>query len=259
MINICVPIGGKTSWIEPKIMLRSLERNLLIPFECTFMVNEMQDWLEGEQVVVTRGPSIDYEVYIDTLKKYLTYATTHSGEFVIMYDDLVLLQPTDNFDMLKNVALDRADKWALKEAEGSKHGQTILKAFELLPNNKRWNYESHLPRIMDCSLLTDLYEKFNIMGQNIPPALSTLYYNYYFESPSLVLSMENHLRASFCFEDYDGTGSYMFTKEADLVKYSEGKMFLHYNDKAINYHRNGQYILRDFLTKLFPNKSKFEK
>jgi hypothetical protein len=259
IIPICVPVGGKTSWQELRYMLRSLETNLTVQFECVFIVNEHIDWLRGEQVIITRGTSEPFETFRDTLKKYFAYATTHSGEFIIMYDDIVLLKLTNNFDMLKNVALDRMNKWAIKEAEDSKHGQTILRALSLLPHNKRWNYESHLPRVMDCELLVDIYNKFNVMGQNIPPALSTLYYNYYFERPNLVLAIENTLRASFCFDDYDGTGSYLFSKESDLVKCSEGKMFLHYNDRAISYHRNGDYILRNYIMRLFPNKSQYEK
>jgi hypothetical protein len=240
-------------------MLRSLETNLKADFEITFMVNERLDWLNGEQVVITRGPSVDYETYTDTLKKYLAFAASHCGEFVIMYDDLVLLQPIENFDELKNVALDRMDKWAIKDARESKHGQTILKALSLLPHAKRWNYENHLPRVLDCELLTDLYDKFNILGCSPPPALSTLYYNYYHEAPNKVLAIENTLRSSFCFEDQDFTGSYFFTKESDLVKYSQGKTFLHYNDRAINYHRDGHYILREYLERLFEKPSKFEK
>jgi hypothetical protein len=258
MINFCIPLGGRTSWIEPKIMLRSLEKNCLVPFECTFMVNAPLPWLEGEQIIVERGPSVDYENYRDTWAKYLTYAKTHSGEFMIMYDDLVLIQPTEDFSILNNVALDKLDKIAIEDAKGSKHGRTILRALELLPCNRLFNYESHLPKIINCELLVELCNKFNVM-EGVPPSLATLYFGYYYEHPDLVLAMENTLRASFCLEDNDHTGSYFFHNEADIERYSRGKMFLHYNDVAINFHRNGSYPLRNHLEQLFDKPSKFEK
>jgi hypothetical protein len=259
MIEVFIPIGGPGNELELRYVLRSLETNITVPFDVTLGVNEKLDWFQGEQLLVERGPSIPLENYWDVWKKLNAYCSTHSGDFVLWYDDICLIKPMHDFTVFDNLALDRADKFARKEFEGYKHGNTILKAFELLPNKHYFCYETHCPRLMNCHLVLDLIEKFNIFEQDIPPAPSTLYYGYYYAHPFKILAENNDIRASFCMEDGDATGSYLATKEGDFAKYSADKVILHWNQKVFNLNIGGKYILRDYLNKLFPNKSHYER
>jgi hypothetical protein len=264
-ITVFYPVGGPGSDEELKYSLRALDKNLLMDYEVVIYSDHPIDWLQNVNFkLFDRYYPIqtDYKIYENywdsTFKLFNFVKENNCRAFLYHYDDCCLIQPADDISFFDKVVLDRIDKYARKEMEGSRHGRTILKAAELLPGKFVYNAETHCPRVFNGKLLLDLFNEFDYFSKDVPPAISTLYYNYYF-SDFKILAEHNDLRASFAFEDTDHTGSYFATKESDIVKYSEGKKILHWNNKMWNYHRNGQYILRDFLTKLFPDKSKFEK
>lgn len=254
-----MPYGGVSDPMEAKYVIRSIEKNCEVDYDIILGVNEKQDWFTGEQLVVERGPSVDYETYFDTLKKLLAFSQLHKEDFIYIYDDTALIKPLIDVWIFHNLALDCADKYALKEMKGSKHGNTIIKAFELLPKQKRWLFETHCPRMYNGELVCDLFEKFDILNQYPPPAFSTLYYNYFFEAPTKIIAKDNYIRCSLCMEDTDKTGSYLASSESEIIRYSSDKIILHWNPKMFNLHIGSKYILRDYLSKLFSEPSKFEK
>jgi hypothetical protein len=140
-----------------------------------------------------------------------------------------------------------------------RHGRTINKAFDLLKVNKIvYNAETHIPRLFDCNMMLELYKKFDILCLDTPPAIATLYYNYFYDAPNIVLTRNNKLRASFCFEE-DDAGCYLATNKGEIIDAVRDKYILHYNDKGLNFAPGGHQILKEYIEELFPDKCKYEK
>jgi hypothetical protein len=265
-LTVFYPVGGPGSDEELKYSLRALDKNLLMDYEVVIYSDHTIDWLQHvtfkvfDRYYPVQTDYKIYETYWDSTSKLFNFVKNNNcGNFLYHYDDCCLIKPTESISVFDMVVLDRIDKYAHKDMEGSRHGRTILKAVELLPNTVVLNAETHCPRVFHSELLLDVFTKFDYFSKNIPPAISTLYYNYYYAGEFKILAEHNDLRASFSFEDFDNTGSYMAFKESDIAKYSEGKRILHWNNKMWGYHRNGSYPLRNHLEKLFPNKSRYEK
>jgi hypothetical protein len=267
MIDIFYPLGGKSAWDDNEIRysLRSLEANLDTDFRVTIYSDHIVDWLQNVnfQFIPRYFPggraSRDFENFFDTLNKILTFTEeVQSDQFVYMYDDCLLIRKVGDFDAVYNVALQEETAETLK-MRGDKHGQTIRAAIDIVkPYDKLWNYETHIPRVYGCYRLMDLFLLFDILRQPVPPALATMYFNFYHRAP-YALMKDTNLRASFCFEDDPDTGCYMASNRGQITQACENKMFLHYNDTGLRFSPNGVPILKEYIQDLFPNKSKFEK
>ena len=263
MIKIFIPVGGKPAWEELRYCLRSIDK--YIPYAHVTIYSDRDiDWLQNvdfkkmDRFYPTNKSPKDYENYWDSSNKILQYSKHNLGLFVYAYDDIVFLR-SFNPPLFDNVALQEI--YITDKLDG-KHGHTIEKAINLLNpiGVPIFNYETHIPRIFGTRNMVNLFDTFDILKQDIPPAISTLYYNYYFDRPRKILAEHNDLRASFTFEEEnDQSGCYIACKEWEIEQYCKDKYILHYNDKGLNFAPGGVQILKEYIKKLFPNKCKYEK
>lgn len=255
-MNILIPHGGVAVWDELKYCLRSIEKYCPVANISIYGDKDI-DWLNNvafEKLDRYRS-GILFENYWDTLNKIHHYCKYHHNRnFLYVYDDQIFLKPFDP-EIFHNVALQDIHK---DDNRKDRHGRTINKAVQLLGKNHVWNYETHIPRWFDCNMMFELYKKFDILNQDTPPALSTLYYNYYYDTPKQVLTERNGIRASFCFEE-DDAGCYLATNKGEIIDAVRDKYVLHYNDKGLNFSPGGHQILKEYIEELFPDKCKYEK
>lgn len=266
MIDIFYPLGGVSAWDDNELRysLRSIETNLLSPYHVTIYSDHPLEWIQNttfrimERYLPEGKTDRNFENYFDTLNKIHTFAlNSNCPDFIYMYDDCCLIKPMGNLSLMENVAL-QEETTDLASMRKDKHGQTVLKALQMCGKSHAFNYETHLPRIYDRILLLRLFDTFDILSQDIPPALSTLYHNYYYDKPNLMLTSGAPFRATFAFEDDPQTGCYLASNIGEITDACRGKIFLHYSDAGLRFSPNGQPILKNYLTQLFPNKSKHE-
>jgi hypothetical protein len=263
MIHFFCPLGGKAGWDDNELryMLRSLEKNVDAEFDITVYSDHNVPWLRNVKFkIIDRPRDGNYENFWDTLNKIYSYSVAHRHSkmdtFIYIYDDVVLLKKSRVGDLseLFNVAL-QEDIIDNQKRNKTKHGRTIKKALEL--TNGKYNYETHMPRLYHANIVLEVFKLYNVFSCDIPPSFATLYYNHLDTAPTLLKNTRNK-RVSFCFEDEDSTGSVTAVNEGEIDIFCKNKMWLHYNDKGLNFAPNGQQILKNYIMKMLPNPSKFE-
>jgi hypothetical protein len=261
--NILIPWGGHASWHELKYCLRSIEKH--IPnARVTIMSDEHIEWVKNVELVVmprfypNESEYRMFENYWCTLYKIYKYSESNTGKFLYVHDDMLFIKQVDP-QIFHYVALENVEQRDL-ERRKDRHGRTIKAAISLLQpvGVDLWNAECHLPRLFEANKAYQLFDIFYILKQPTPPDFSTLYYNYFYDKPDKVLSDGNDIRASFCMEESDDSGSYIVCKKAEIYDACSDKTILHYNDKGINFCPWGHYILREVIEELFPNPSMYE-
>lgn len=270
MINFLCPVGGISAWDDNELryMLRSLDTNCKVPFKVTVLSDHKISWLKGVDFRLTeRQPSRPYENFYDTLSKLEHYIKEilKEGDFIYIYDDVCLLQPTTDFSILNGVALQKERLNQFKARENTKHGRTIVEALKLIKDIKpdlrtTYNYETHIPRVYNCERAKHIFSIYDPLNSPIPPAFATLYGNHFNNPPQMVIrEIENYIRTSLCFEDDYKTGCYIPTTIKEIETYCEGVMWLHYNDRGLNFSPKREPILKQFISDRFPESSRFEK
>ena len=176
-------------------------------------------------------------------------------------DELRNLVKELNIDCIVNIPLEIEDNDFYQIRNFDKHGRTINCAIDCL--NKEglvYNFETHIPRVYSCVKLYDLFNKLPYESLSIPYALATLYFNYYTEEsnpPSLRII---DYKAGFYF-DPGKVASYMSNSLEEIEKAVQGKTWVNYNDMGLNLmatDRSGKQYLKEWIMKMFPNKSKYE-
>lgn len=261
MMQIFIPynsIGAR--WDELRYCLRSIDTHCPDAHITIYSTDEIP-WIQNVEfdVVPRYRKDVPQENFWDTIYKMNMYSQTHKGEFLYVYDDMVFLKPF-TYEDFYNIALQQIYPEDFKMM-GDRHGRTVVKALNLLDmvGVNMYNYETHCPRTFYCEGMYQLFDSFRLLVQETPAAFSTMYYNYYRESPNQILAIRNDIRASFCFEESPESGSYIASSKSEIKKYSKGKFIIHYNDKGLRFAPNGTQILKEYISEMFPNPSKYEK
>lgn len=263
MQEIFIPLGGKDAWQDNELRycLRSLETNMLHPFKVTVYSDHEVPWLKNVdfKIVERFRSGHPFENFWDTINKIHLFArNANCKEFLYLYDDCCLLRKVMDFNSLENIALQR-ELPEYRNMRTDKHGITLLSSIDAINEPVCWNYETHIPRLYNRKKLIELYKVFGIFDFKYPPALATLYFNHFYAFPYSMMSEKGQsFRASFCFEDNDISGSYLVSSIGEIEMACLDKLFLHYNDKGLNFAPNGKQILKEYIMSLFPNKSRFE-
>ena len=107
-----------------------------------------------------------------------------------------------------------------------------------------YNYETHLPRVLNKHKLQALLEHFDLT--KTPLLFNTLYFNLLYEKPKFVIkeTKDQNLKA----------GIYSSAVARDYKSHVKGKKILNHSDGAYN---NREF--RQYVDGLFTKKCKFEK
>lgn len=275
-MQIIIPIGTSSEWNnnELKYLLRSIDKYFSFDKEIV-LVGEpgvSLDWTINCKYIETPrfypeglekkyGGVRLYENFFTTLNKY-KYVSVQDfvqEDFLIMYDDQLILQEIKDPYVFNNVALCVEHYNKLKRKQ-SRHSQTILQALELSYGEKLhdnlYNSETHAPRLYNKQKLQKLFRKFKFEGMDVPYSLYTLYRNIYYGDPTKIVKNEDcHLIAYCHFED--GTPHHFFPdtfSELDMI--AQQYSILNYTDKGL---RSCDGLLARWIQHTLPNKSIYEK
>lgn len=283
MLNIVIPLAGKSAWADNNELLyflRSLDKNLHVPFRVKLYARQLPRWISKEvdyEIVpkfypdsarkyheVNKYKKKHYEMYFDVLNKiYLISQDTSLGENVLYgYDDVLLLKPVDDQKILggRVAMMHYKEGKKIFDANVTKWGRTATRAFGILRtlNRPLWDYETHLPRMLNRRQLKIMFSAFPPDQEVIPYAPSTLYYNLFYNKPDEKIYKENKIKAGFYgtrSKELVDFADYPCTDIDDIKKYAKGKLWLNYNNNGI-----ARYTaLKEWIQKTFPKKSRFEK
>lgn len=279
MTDIVIPLAGKSGWgdnNELRYLLRSLEKNLPGGFNLHLYAKFLPKWIDRSKVYCHEiprwypekarkyfGKKKHYENYYDVLNKLsLVCRDENIGEnFLYCYDDVLLIKQLqeENELNIRPALMHYEDHKSNYDKRMTKWARTVMTAFDILKNisRPRYDYETHLPRYMNKTMLLKLFEIFPLENQIIPYAPSTLYYNFYYNGPEEKIIVQNTYKAGFYGDRNWGNayiGSFPSRQKDQVKKAVKGKMWVNYNDAGL---RHG--VLQEWIEKKFPEKSKFEK
>jgi len=267
-VTICVPLGNGSVWEnnELRYMLRSLDANLKYTYDLILFTSRKVEWLNCKQKIIPRTYPKElldffkkkhYENYYDVYHKIKAMANDDdvSDNFIYMYDDLILLKPIIFKDLKKLYAAATFDDISLrlKNPKNNKWLNTIRQAADICGANNysSYIYETHLPRYYNKEKLNIMFNKHPIVKKYIPYAISTLYYNMYYDKPDAIYNEENNVKAGF----YGGTNppdQYLSETEEQVKKAVYDKVWGNYNNQGLT------GALKLWIEKQYPNKSKWE-
>lgn len=228
----------KTEGEELRYSLRSLsnyqfEHNVMI-------VGNPPSWYKGAGVRLSRYKGNSYTRAFDVVKKLKAAIESKNvtEDFIFMYDDQYVLQPT-TLEHLAPCAQAEIQKGKRIPSTGSDKYKDLLNwTFDELDiKGQVWNYETHLPRKFNKTLLKSIIDGYNLTEN--PRLVSSLYYNEYFDKPTY---MASDMKIGF----------YQVTTPEKIRKEIKGKRFLNHNDGV------GVKNILPVLNELFPNPSKYE-
>jgi hypothetical protein len=178
---------------------------------------------------------------LDATKKLrkIVDSDTINDNFIYMYDDIVFLKnlTVDDFTPIiaHNHVRDINDYWGRGRKPSDNwiqvFNKTILKLkYHNLPT---FNYETHLPRLLNKERVTEVLDKFKLEDNLY--MFSTLYFNTFYTNPDILLKENEYIKADITipYEDHN------------LDKYMKGRKFLNYNDMGLN------KSLQRYIKKLF--------
>ena len=260
-MKFLLPLGGKSLWgEEAKYMLRSLE-NYKDDIDLSIYSNEPVDWVKNCEVKIVpryyphNKDDKKFENFFDTLNKLRIFVDENytDGEFVYIYDDVLLLKEIDYIINYANNFIRPGD---YRKMSKSRHGQTILAA-RAKGNFVEYNYETHLPRRFSTFFLYDMFERYPFDKLDIPYAPSTLYFNTYERDP-IELAKTSNIKAGFYADPEAGNG-YLPKSREELNLSITGKTWISYNDRGLLWRSGNNELLKEWIIENFPNKSRWEK
>lgn len=283
MLDVVIPLAGKSAWTdnnELRYFLRSLDKNLKIPFRVKLFARQLPGWISKEvdyEIVpkfypdsarkhheVKKYKKKHYENYFDVLHKLDVISRDDSlGENVLYgYDDMLLLQPVTNQSILEQriAMMHYREGKKIYDANTTKWGRTATRAFGILKDLKRplWDYETHLPRMLNRKMLRVMFAAFPVEQEVIPYAPSTLYHNLFYDKPDDKIYKQNKIKAGFYgsrSKELIDYADYPCADINDIKKYVKGKLWLNYNNNGIAKYTE----LKGWIQKSFPKKSRFER
>lgn len=276
-VSICIPIGKGSKWDdnELRIALRSFDRHIKFDFDVFLFYDPRNpiDWVQNvNKVEVKRtypekaykhfGGVKRFENYFDVLHKLqaMVYDRDVSDLFVFCYDDIHLVRDVYSINELNERIAVRnwRDYPYIFKSQPGKWSKVIGSSLKKLKSAGKlfYDYESHSIRVFEKGLWRYLFNKYPVDEQLIPYVPSTLYYNYFFDKPTVVLEKENNVKAGFYGErdaDKNLPGAFSSKDKNNIKKAIDGKLFVNYNDVGLN------KVLKEFLFEYYSEKSNYER
>lgn len=273
-LSIVIPYGGSCIWFDNELrhVLRSISKNFNFNYDITIYSDKKLDFLKDVNVVKIDRYYPDnalrafngikhYENFYDTLNKLKIASESEelSENILWMYDDLLLLKELDldainvlyaggKFDDNREYWMNPGkNKWkntifqAIKRARG--YGEVYL-------------YETHLPRLYKKSKLREMFKMFPIDQMTIPYAPATLYFNLFHNKPDEIYvkqgDVDNKVKAGFYGPSGNLCDSFPSQTLEQIEEHTANKIWVNYSDAGLTNE------LRDWITKKFPKKCKYE-
>lgn len=266
-----IPLGLGSTWEnnELRYTLRSLEKYCQFDFDVVLYTTKKIDWLSCRQVIVKRTYPKElfeffnyqkhYENYYDVINKLRTAMDDPliPEEFVFIYDDMLLLGDLYLNDLRTIYAgAEYKNNPKLYDDPKTKWMRTINASLKALKSNGRplFLYETHLPRCFHKSKLKQMFNKFVPENNKIPYAISTLYYNMFYDKPDINYYEKNEVKAGFYGEVIKNTPDMFKSKSnQDINNAVKDKIWVNYNVAGLS------GTLKLWIEKSYDTKSKYEK
>jgi len=265
-----IPLGAGSTWDnnELRYMLRSLEKHCQFDFDVIIYCTKQVDWLTCKQVVVERtypqevldhfAGSRHYENYYDVIHKLRAAIEDEEvpEEFFFMYDDILLL--TDLYlNDLRTIYAGSEYKNNPKFYDDPKNKwmRTIHASLVASKRHERpmFLYETHLPRWFKKSNLTEMFNKFSPEANRIPYAISTLYYNMFYDKPDVCYFKDNTVKAGFYGGVHKSTSDMFLSRSnAEINDAVRDKIWANHSNAGLT----GTFKL--WMEKIYTKKSRYE-
>jgi len=173
-------------------------------------------------------------------------------DFIMTYDDIYFLKKT-TIDDLKHYYAIKSGKESTASGTWKQLRDATMAALKHY-GFTQFNFETHLPRLVNKKKMTEVYQKFRPIKHRL--LHYTLYHNYHLEDNFPVnISKQNGefppIKAGFYGVDDDFSMD-ANKSQAELTKTLENYQFLNHDDAGLSDN------LVKVIKKLFPDKSKFE-
>lgn len=163
-----------------------------------------------------------------------------TNNFIFMYDDIILLKKVTLEQLKYTIAHDKVDNYDtyFRPGQGvmpSARWRTLFTQtmFQLQKRNlPMYNYETHLPRLLNKERLKYVIDRFDLNTQ--PYLFNSLYFNTFFSKPDIELRTNGKVKAGV-YRPYDNPRS--------LERELDNKLFLNYDDRGLN-NMLKKYILK---------------
>ena len=216
-MKILIPLGTGSDWQnnELRYCLRSIEQNLKGSYEIE-IYGDAPEWITNVTVVKTERYypewlkeenaknkiGLDYENFFDTLNKVKTFSEANEGNFLYMYDDVLVIKEI-NIEDIKNIPNEVHLPIHYHIRKHDKHGKTINAAIDILRKHCTsviYNYETHLPRFYNCYKLQQLINIYDFTQMVFPYSLATLYFNLHPEESEWDINIiKNITKENICY------------------------------------------------------------
>ena len=170
--------------------IRSVRQNYL--GNCRLFVVGDDPQLEGVIYLpcerITSSPR-GYVRHFDQVKKLKEVLKHVSDEFVLMYDDIYILQPTIKRELKKFYAkgmIDDIEEYIGQIKGSNPYKKTWLNTYTRIQEfrDDLWEWETHLPRYFESAKLDYIIDKYNL--ERVAYLLYSLYAAEFCETPELV-------------------------------------------------------------------------
>ena len=250
MVDVYYPFFEReAAWQELRYSLRSIEKFFKFDFRVV-IVGDLPTWVDPGSILYIpheRTEGVQENTLYDAITKQLLF-NAHpdtSLHFIRMYDDIYLLKDVDLADVGHFKAMYPFDQ--VPQRTGTWWNQ-LYNTLEAVRSKgyPGWNTETHLPELFNKEKMQWIINAYGALEKRL--LTSSLYFNTFFPNSQPLLFSKD-----FAIQFYDNIdGPYYTSSDGDLAEKCRGKTYLNHNNAGLNDN------LKDFLSKSFPAKSRFE-
>lgn len=250
VIDVVYPNVEKlVQWEEMKYSLRSLEKNLVGVKFRVWIVGDLPEWINADEVLFIPVELTGLTPRLDILHKHLAVINHPdiNEEYFWMNDDIYLVNKVMVADMCLPVAVNDIDGNRQRFDRNTAWGIDNLRTLSLLKQEglPTLNYAAHIPHRFEKTKVRSLIEKYNMLAD--PIVLEQIYYNYWFRDflPYWdTLDLKNN--QGFCINR-------PFPNQYNLRAQLKVKKYMNNGEAGMNDE------IKMVIMELFPDKSGFEK
>ena len=253
MVQIFIPYinGFFKEFIELKYALRSWENYFKEDFEIV-LVGEKPEWITNITYIPhQKNWQISQDITADAINKLKLYLSiTKESFFIRTYDDIFLLNDIDLKELKKVRALKYIKPkiqsnqyiWAQQKARTIEKNKSIFK-----DGNSMWHSETHVPEVFEVGKMNNIFKKYNVFEERL---LTSTLYNHTYTKDVMLIDKHKDKAGFYGFDSWDSYGSLYNSEEIEDI--CKDKNFLSINETGLT------DSMKKFISKKFPNKSKFE-
>lgn len=183
VIDVVYPNVEKlVQWEEMKYSLRSLEKNLVGVKFRVWIVGDLPEWINADEVLFIPVELTGLTPRIDILHKHLAVINHPdiNEEYFWMNDDIYLVNKVMVTDMCLPVVVNDIESNQQRFDRNTAWGIDNLRTLKLLKQEglPTLNYAAHIPHRFEKTKVRSLIEKYNMLAD--PIVLEQIYYNYWF-------------------------------------------------------------------------------